>query len=129
MNALIVATGLFLSSVLVGTLFYSWYESCTCSYGVSLVEGCVETTYEKCVATGGYVKDIPDSIYMSVITMTTVGFGDHTPRTKIGRVFGCFWMMVGCAFTANWLGALTKVIFEMKGRVWQTRITPGYRPV
>jgi voltage-gated potassium channel len=38
---------------------------------------------------------ILDSLYVTVQTVTTVGFGDITPRTTVGRVFATLFMMVG----------------------------------
>ena len=38
---------------------------------------------------------ILDSLYVTVQTVTTVGFGDLTPRTTPGRVFATVFMMVG----------------------------------
>merc|ERR1719247_3185725 len=58
-----------------------------------------------CAATGGYVKTWTDAFYMSVITLTTVGFGDHAPRSEIGRAVGCVWMLFGVVATANFASA------------------------
>lgn len=38
---------------------------------------------------------ILDSLYVTAQTVTTVGFGDITPRTTLGRVFATVFMMVG----------------------------------
>src|SRR5689334_23646978 len=38
---------------------------------------------------------ILDSLYVTVQTVTTVGFGDVTPRTAIGRFFATVFMLVG----------------------------------
>ncbi|HET6973916.1 MAG TPA: potassium channel family protein, partial [Pyrinomonadaceae bacterium] len=38
---------------------------------------------------------ILDSLYVTVQTLTTVGFGDITPRTTLGRAFATGFMMVG----------------------------------
>lgn len=111
-NELAVATLLAIAAVAFGTIFYATYENCTCSYGKSQVEGCKEGTLEECIATGGYQKSWVSSFYMSVITLTTVGFGDHSPRSWWGRVVGIVWMLVGVAFTANWIGSMTAVFFE-----------------
>jgi voltage-gated potassium channel len=36
-----------------------------------------------------------DSLYATIQTVTTVGFGDVTPRTAAGRVFASFYMFIG----------------------------------
>src|SRR4029079_16376555 len=50
---------------------------------------------------------ILDSLYVTVQTVTTVGFGDVTPRTTAGRVFATVFMMVGVGIV---LYSLTSVV-------------------
>lgn len=49
-------------------------------------------------ATGFFLIEgfsILDSIYLATETVTTVGYGDVTPKTSVGRVFAIFFMLVG----------------------------------
>jgi len=39
------------------------------------------------------VMSLRDGIYWAVVTMTTVGYGDKTPKTSIGRLVAIFWML------------------------------------
>merc|ERR1719162_477968 len=73
------AFGIFFVFVVGGAIFYMVAESCTCSYGVSQKANCIP---DDCVATDGYTKNFGEAIYMAVITLTTVGFGDFTPKSK-----------------------------------------------
>tara|TARA_R110000796_G_scaffold43619_2_gene107101 strand:- start:252 stop:569 length:318 start_codon:yes stop_codon:yes gene_type:complete len=36
-----------------------------------------------------------DSIYFSVITLTTVGYGDFSPQTDTGKIFTIFYVITG----------------------------------
>ncbi len=44
---------------------------------------------------GSQFTDIPTSIYWAVVTMTTVGYGDITPVTSMGRFFSTIVMLLG----------------------------------
>jgi voltage-gated potassium channel len=43
---------------------------------------------------------IPDAIYWSVITLTTVGYGDVTPQTSLGKVIAIFTALTGICVVA-----------------------------
>jgi voltage-gated potassium channel len=53
---------------------------------------------------------ILDSLYVTVQTVTTVGFGDLTPRTTPGRVFATVFMMVGVGIVLYSLTSLVQAI-------------------
>lgn len=36
-----------------------------------------------------------DSLYFSVITLATVGYGDFTPQTDAGKIFTMFYIFIG----------------------------------
>jgi potassium channel subfamily K len=111
---------LFAFFVAAGTIFFATKESCSCSYGATQIKGCVE---DRCEATGGAIKGWIDSFYMSVITLTTVGFGDHSPKSVIGRIFGCFWMAFGVGTFANFVTEFSKAFLKAsrKGRMMSSQ--------
>lgn len=111
---LIMAFCYFSSCVIFGTVFFRLYEHCTCSFGLSLVEGCDETDFGTCQSTGGYVKDWFESFYMSIMTLLTIGFGDHTPKSYLGRFVSLFWMVIGVSCTANFVAAFSEWLFNQK---------------
>ncbi|MDD1612822.1 MAG: ion transporter [Methylococcaceae bacterium] len=58
---------------------------------------------------------IPVSIYWSVVTLTTVGFGDITPKTDLGRAMSAVVMISGYAIIAVPTGIFTAELSkEMK---------------
>jgi voltage-gated potassium channel len=52
-------------------------------------------------------KDIPTSVYWAVTTITTVGFGDITPKTDVGRLIASVMMLIGWGTLAVPTGIVT----------------------
>ena len=50
---------------------------------------------------------IPIAVYWAITTMTTVGFGDITPKTDLGRLIASFMMLVGWGTLAVPTGIVT----------------------
>lgn len=46
-------------------------------------------------------KGIWDGIWWSIVTMTTVGYGDKTPKTKGGKIVALVWMLSGILFISG----------------------------
>lgn len=62
----------------------------------------------------GFIN-IPISIYWAVVTLTTVGFGDITPKTDLGRTISALVMVIGYAIIAVPTGIFTAELSqEMK---------------
>lgn len=51
-------------------------------------------------------SSLPRSIWWGIVTMATVGYGDMTPVTVLGRIFGGFVMLLGIAMFAVPTGIL-----------------------
>ena len=47
-------------------------------------------------------------MYWSVVTMTTVGYGDMYPNTQLGKVFAIIIIIVGIQFLAQILDKLSE---------------------
>lgn len=55
---------------------------------------------------------IPRSIYWSIVTITTVGFGDITPKTTLGQFLSAALMILGYAIIAVPTGIVTNELFK-----------------
>jgi voltage-gated potassium channel len=67
---------------------------------------------------------IPDSIYWAVTTMTTVGYGDITPTTPLGRVLATVIMIMGYGIIAVPTGIVTLELNEANRRRANTKTCP-----
>lgn len=63
----------------------------------------------------GY-SSIPESIYWAVVTLTTVGYGDITPITPLGKTFATVIMLLGYAIIAVPTGIVTVELSNVKSR-------------
>ncbi len=54
------------------------------------------------------------SFWWSVITMTTVGYGDIVPITIGGKIFSCFMIFIGVSFVAVPTGILSASLAQVK---------------
>ncbi|WP_407281839.1 potassium channel family protein [Methanolobus sp. WCC1] len=46
-----------------------------------------------------------DSLYFSVITLTTIGFGDLAPATDIGKIFTIIYVFIGLGILLGFVNA------------------------
>lgn len=44
-----------------------------------------------------------DCLYFSVVTLTTVGYGDFVPTTSAGKVFTIFYIILGLGIILNFI--------------------------
>lgn len=57
---------------------------------------------------------IPKSIYWSVVTMTTVGYGDLTPQTPLGQTLATIIMILGYGIIAVPTGIVSSEMIQQK---------------
>jgi ABC-type amino acid transport substrate-binding protein len=67
----------------------------------------------------GAVRGIGHGIWWSIVTMTTVGYGDKAPITAGGRVVAILWMLFSIVFIASFTARITAsvTIGELQGKV------------
>ena len=56
--------------------------------------------------------DIGTSIYWAIVTMTTVGYGDITPVTMLGRLLSAFVMLLGYTIIAIPTGIVSATFID-----------------
>lgn len=77
---------------------------------------------------------IPMAMYWAIVTMTTVGYGDVTPHTDIGRMLSSLMMLLGWGILAVPTGIVTSEMTAQRfSRVVTTRtcpkcLTEGHEP-
>jgi voltage-gated potassium channel len=77
---------------------------------------------------------IPIAMYWATVTMTTVGYGDLTPQTGLGKLIASFMMLLGWGVLAVPTGIVTSEMTSMRlGRRANTRtchacLTEGHDP-
>ena len=57
---------------------------------------------------------VVDSIYFSVITLTTVGYGDLAPETTAGKIFTTVYLLIGLGILVSFLGAVANHAVEAR---------------
>ena len=67
-----------------------------------------------------FVEDLTwiDSLYFSMITLTTVGYGDFSPVTNAGKVFTMFYVLVG-------IGIFVALVTQIAGHLVEARKKEG----
>jgi voltage-gated potassium channel len=68
--------------------------------------------------------DIPTSIYWAIVTLTTMGFGDITPHTPLGKALASLVMIMGFGIIAVPTGIVTVEIARAGGRRVSTQACP-----
>ncbi|PEA53807.1 transporter [Bacillus pseudomycoides] len=57
-----------------------------------------------------------DALYFSVVTLTTVGYGDFSPQTDFGKIFTIFYIFVGLGLVAGFIRKLA-INIQLSGRL------------
>ncbi|MGB0522685.1 MAG: potassium channel family protein [Flammeovirgaceae bacterium] len=58
-----------------------------------------------------------DSLYFSVITLTTVGYGDFSPQTDGGKIFTIIYIISGIAIILTFINTLYNHYNEMVNKI------------
>jgi ABC-type proline/glycine betaine transport system substrate-binding protein/ABC-type amino acid transport substrate-binding protein len=66
-----------------------------------------------------YLRGLWESVWWAVVTVTTVGYGDKTPKKAIGRLFGIVWILSGYFVFAYFTASVTTTatVQELHGTI------------
>ena len=90
---------------------------------VSLVAGVIVWAFERRrnseMFGEGTTKGIGHGIWWAMVTMTTVGYGDKSPKTFGGRLVALIWMIISLVFIASFTANITTslTLEDLKGKV------------
>jgi len=97
-SKLLVSWGMVIVLVGLGTLCFAWIED----------------------------KRAVEAFYWSCITITTVGYGDVTPKTDIGKWFACVYLLVGTVLMAKALADIAAVPLQVRRQHMEEHVLSQY---
>jgi voltage-gated potassium channel len=56
---------------------------------------------------------VVDALYFSVVTLTTVGYGDFAPRTDVGKLFTAVYVLVGIGILLAFVTTVAAKVSQM----------------
>lgn len=59
-------------------------------------------------------KTWTQGFYLSIITLSTIGFGAFVPETEVGMIFDAYWMIIGAGALVNMVVALNDLFGAMR---------------
>ena len=65
-----------------------------------------------------------DALYFSTYTVTTVGYGDITPKTDAGKLFTIFYIFIGVGIALYGLSIIVAHFVEAREKFWSSKLNP-----
>jgi hypothetical protein len=66
-----------------------------------------------------------DSLYFCVVTLATVGYGDFTPRTSLGKFFTVLYIFLGVGVLAVFVSTVAEHAFQEQRQRFQQKSKDG----
>ena len=112
------------AKILANALKASWRKITVFLFTVLIlvtIFGCVVYVIEG--EANGFTS-IPRSIYWAIVTLTTVGYGDLSPKTGMGQTFAAIIMILGYAIIAVPTGIVTVEMTKAEAKQISTQSCP-----
>ena len=91
---------------------------------ITIVAGSIMYVVESPVNEG--FNSIPHSVYWAVVTVTTVGYGDISPMTALGKIVASMLMLLGYCIIAVPTGIVSaNIVRELKSHDANTQRCPN----
>ena len=81
--------------------------------GIVLLAATIVTTAEQ-NAVGANIQSFPDALYWSLVTVSTVGYGDHYPVTVVGKFTAVALMFFGIGIFAGIVAAIVSAFSDSR---------------
>ena len=98
------------ANVLLNAIRSSWAKITVflfCVVAVTMILGTFMYVIEGVFAENPGFENVPESIYWSIVTISTVGYGDITPITPLGKMLATFIILTGYGIIAVPTGIVT----------------------
>jgi ABC-type amino acid transport substrate-binding protein len=78
---------------------------------------------------GGVLKGVGAGLWWAIVTITTVGYGDKSPKTLAGRAVAVLGIFAGIIVISMFTAAVTSImtVSQLQGRISGPRDLPGVR--
>ena len=123
-DLLIVIAGFRLADHATPALRASLRKICVFLAGVVTIAVIIGTIMYTIEGEQNGFTNIPTSIYWAIVTLTTVGYGDLSPQTPLGKILASVLMILGYGIIAVPTGIVTADIVKSSERKVSTQACP-----
>jgi uncharacterized membrane protein len=120
---LLIAVLLLVICILIGTVAYTWTET-ECMLSTMDMDVCRKNAEGD--PEGWRYLEYVDAMYLTVISVSTVGFGDYAPSTTASKLFTIVYLPIAVGFTANAIDHVSSHLISHRVRKLETYVLGQY---